>query len=69
VVSMKVSLPVAASIAKRTMLSCPRFEPYTNFPEGATTTSAQVFESPFSPSGKVDLLSRNDSRPSLASYA
>src|SRR6478736_3844288 len=67
VVSMNVSLPVAVSIENRTMLSCPRFEPYTNFPDGATTTSAHVFDAPSVPAGKVDLLSKNESRPSLAS--
>src|SRR5256885_757897 len=35
------SFPLAASIEKIATLSCPRFEPYKNFPLGCTSTSAQ----------------------------
>src|SRR5690348_8452077 len=35
-----VSLPDVGSIAKIAMLSCPRFDPYRNLPEGWTWTSA-----------------------------
>jgi hypothetical protein len=40
-------------MAKITMLSCPRFEPYTKRPDGATATSAAVL-SPVNVAGSVE---------------
>src|SRR5712691_4070076 len=39
---MVVSTPVDLSMAKIAMLSCPRFDPYTNRPDGATAISDVV---------------------------
>ena len=41
--STKRERAVAASTANTVMLSCPRFEPYTNLPEGCTCTSAVLY--------------------------
>lgn len=55
--STNVSLPVCGSMENTVRLSCPRFEPYKNLPEGWTCTSA-VLCSGFSvtPAGKVSMV-------------
>ena len=39
-VSTNVNRPLDWSMVNTAMLSCPRLEPYRNFPDGCTSTSA-----------------------------